>query len=129
MSLVSQHHASHVAQACSNLKFQRLSSPVPAAVADPNASLSSVATMEVPITWTFGKESIFVMLVVPGLARSILFENNHLAATDLRVPQIEGNFGHPSSNCTTECRSDNCLLAFPNLNHRAVQSVASDVPP
>ena len=60
VSLVSQHHAPHVAQACPNLKFQNL-----------NASLSGVATMEVPITWTFGNESIFVMIVVPGLASPI----------------------------------------------------------
>ena len=94
MSLVSQHHASYVAQACSNLKFQKLSSPMPVTV----ASLFCVATMEVPITWTSGKEGIFVMLVVPGLAWPIFFYNSYLAATESTVShaKLKVHFGHLS---------------------------------
>ena len=66
VSLVSQHHAYYVAQACPNLKLQKLSSPVPVSVANPIASLSGVAIMEVSIIWTSGKESILSCLLFLG---------------------------------------------------------------
>ena len=71
------------------------------------------------------------MLVVPGKASLILFGNNYLAATDAIVlhAKLKVHFGHPSLNCKIEGRSNNPVLAFPNLDHRTVPSAASDVSP
>ena len=56
---------------------------VPAA--DPKSTLKALATMEIPITWETETETVFPMLVVPGLVWPMLFGENHLHATQALV--------------------------------------------
>ena len=82
-SLVSQHRASYVAQVCLNLKFHKLSSPVPVTVAVKTPMpVSPVLQQWKLLAHGLLAKKVFFMLGVPGLAWSVLFGNNNLAATN-----------------------------------------------
>ena len=99
-SLVCQAHADIVISKRLNLKFKKLTEPIPVSVADARSKLSAVVTIQVPIVWYRGKESIFTVLVVQQLSWHNLFGENHLHSTtalyivDHAVPCIE--FRHQS---------------------------------
>ena len=116
MSLVSQAHADIVISKRPDLKFENLEEPIPVSVADARSKLSAIATMQIPIVWDGGKESIFTMLVVPQLSWPILFGENHLLSTktlvDHAVPSIE--FRHPSMQFMIKCSLENPQQAFQN---------------
>ena len=105
LSLVSQAHADIVIFKRPDLKFENLEEPISVSVADARSKLSAIATMQIPIVWDGGKESIFTMLVVPQLSWPILFVENHLHSTkalvDHVVPSIE--FRHPSMQFMIKC--------------------------
>ena len=46
------------------MKFTKLSTPLPVSVANPQAQLQAIGTLQVPIIWDNGRPSIFSMLVV-----------------------------------------------------------------
>ena len=85
VSLVSKVHADFVASKRSDLKYCALQDPISVTAADPKSNLKAVATMEIPITWETKTETVFTMLVVPGLVWPILFGETHLHATQALV--------------------------------------------
>ena len=78
LTLVSQAHADVICKIHPAMKFTKLSTPLPVSVANPQAQLQAIGTLQVPIIWDNGRPSIFSMLVVPNLAWPILFGQNHL---------------------------------------------------
>ena len=114
VSLVSQAHADIVISKRPDLEFENLEEPIPVSVADARSKLSAIATMQIPIVWDGGKESIFTMLVVPQLSWPILFGENHLHSTkalvDHAVPSIE--FRHPSMQFMIKCSLEKPQQAF-----------------
>ena len=114
VSLVSKVHADFIASKRPNLKYCPLEEPISVTAADPKSNLKAVATMEIPITWETKTETVFTMLVVPGLVWPMLFGENHLHATqalvDHYVPSI--TFRHPSMQFRVECSLDNPLEGF-----------------
>ena len=66
--LVSQAHADVICKTHPAMKFTKLSTPLPVSVANPQAQLQAIGTLQVPIIWDNGRPSIFSMLVVPNLA-------------------------------------------------------------
>ena len=82
--------------------------------ADPKSTLKAVATMEIPITWETKTETVFTMLVVPGVAWPMHFGENHLHATQALVnhyvPSI--TFRYPSMQFRVQCSLDNPLEGF-----------------
>ena len=89
MSLVRRSHADLVASKRPQLKYQSLEKPVAISVADAKAQLQAVGTMEIPIQWNNGIETIFQMLVVPGLSWPIHFGENHLHSTQALVDNAD----------------------------------------
>lgn len=114
ISLVSANHAIAINTKRPSLQFKILPESIPVSVPDAKSNLSVTATMDVPITWSNGRESIFTMLVVPHLSWPILFGENHLHATkalaDHDQPSI--TFRHPSRQFTVPCSLDNRLTGF-----------------
>ena len=84
---------------------------------DPKSNLEAVATMEILITLETKTETVFTMLVVPGLVWPMLFGENHLhaiqALVDHHVPSI--TFQHPSVQFRVQCSLDNPLEGFTNF--------------
>ena len=119
MSLVSKAHAETTAQKHSQLTFTKLSSPLPVAVANPSSQLQAIGVMQVPIVWENGRPSIFSMLVVPGLAWSILFGQNHLRRTQAHTNHaaLQDYFADPQLNFTVKCHDANPLDAFPSVKN------------
>ena len=133
VSLVSKVHADFVASKRPDLKYCALKEPISVTAADPKSNLKAVATMEIPITWETNTETVFTMLVVPGLVWPILFGENHLHATqalvDHYVPAV--TFRHPSMQFHVQCSLDNPLKGFtsvlaPNasLSHESGQTAS-----
>ena len=118
VSLVSKVHADFIASKRPDLKHCPLEEPVSVTAADPKSNLKAVATMEIPITWETKTETVFTMLVVPGLVWPMLFGKNHLRATqalvDHHVPSI--TFRHPSMQFRVQCSLDNPLEGFTNVS-------------
>ena len=117
VSLVSRSHADLVASKRPQLKYQSLEKPVAVSVADAKAQLQAVGTMEIPIQWNNGTETIFQMLVVPGLSWPILFGENHLHSTQALVDHADPSihFRHPSMSFKITCSLQNPL---PEVSHR-----------
>ena len=91
VSLVSRVHADLVASKRSDLKYCALEEPISDTAADPKSTLKAVVTMQIPIIWKTKTETIFTMLVVPGLDWPILSETYFHAAqalVDHYVPSI-----------------------------------------
>ena len=116
VSLVSKVHADFIASKRPNLKYCPLEEPISVMAADPKSTLKAVATMEIHITctWETKTETVFTMLVVPGVVWPMLFGENHLHATqalvDHYVPSI--TFRHPSMQFRVQCSLDNPLEGF-----------------
>ncbi|XP_068756924.1 uncharacterized protein [Montipora capricornis] len=114
VSLVSKVHADFVACKRPDLNYCPLEEFISVTAADPKSNLTAVATMEIPITWEPKTETVFTMLVVPGLVWPILFGENHLHATqalvDHYVPAV--TFRHPSMQFRVHCSLDNRLKGF-----------------
>ena len=68
VSLVSADHATAIITKRPSLQYKKLSESIPVSVDDANSNLSATATVDVPITWSNCRESIFTMLVVPHLS-------------------------------------------------------------
>ena len=113
-SFVSKVHADFIASKRPNLEYCPLEEPISVPAADPKFNLKAVATMEIPIIWETKTETLFTMLVVPGLVWAMLFVENHLHATqalvDHFVPSI--TFRHPSMQFCVQCSLDNVLEGF-----------------
>ena len=131
--LVSKLHADFVASKRPDLKYCTLEERISVTAADPKSNLQAVATMEIPITWETNTETVFTMLVVPGLVWPILFGENHLHTTqalvDHYVPAV--TFRHPSMQFRVHCSLDNPLKGFtsdsaPNasLSHQSRQTAS-----
>lgn len=114
VSLVSKAHADLVASQRPDLKYQSLDTPISVTTADPKSKLKAVLTMEVPIAWETGIETVFTMPVVPGLVWPILFGENHLHATqalvDHHAPSVA--FRHSSMQFSVQCSLDNPFKGF-----------------
>ena len=110
VSLVSKVHADFIASKRPHLKYFPLEEPISVTAADPKSNLKAVATTEIPITW----ETVFTMLVVPGLVWPTLFGENYLHATralvDHYAPSI--TFRHPSIQFHVQFSLDNPLEGF-----------------
>lgn len=100
-----------------HLKYQALDQPISVTAADSKSTLKTVATMEVPIKWETGNETVFTMLVVPGFVWRILFGENHLHATralvDHHVPSV--TFRYPSMQFLVQCSLENPLTGFESI--------------
>ena len=111
---MSKVHADFIASKRPNLKYCPLEEPISVTAADPKPNLKAVATMEIPITWETKTETVFTILVVPGLVWSMRFGENHLHATqalvDYYAPSI--TFRHPSMQFHAQCSLDNPLEGF-----------------
>ena len=111
---MSKVHADFIASKRPNLKYCPLEEPICVTAADPKSKLKAVATMKIPIRWETNTETVFTMLVVPGLVWPMLFGENHLHATqalvDHYVPSIM--FRHPSMQFRVQCSRDNPLEGF-----------------
>ena len=112
VSLVSEAHANHVMKQCPTLTFEHLPTPIPVS---PDAHLKAIGTMQIPIKFGPGAESLFVRLVVPRLCWLMLFGHNHLQTTHALVDHgnLQITFRHPSMKFQLQCRSDNPLSCFP----------------
>ena len=108
---MSKVHADFVASKRPDLKYRTLEEPISVTAADPKSTLQAVATMEIPITWETNTETVFTMLVVPGLVWPILFGENHLHATQALVDHYVRTvtFCHPSMQFRVQCSLDNPL--------------------
>jgi len=86
--------------------------------ADSKSNLKAVATMQIPITWENKTETVFTMLVVPGLVWPMLFRENHFRATqvsvDHYVPSV--TVRHPSMQFRVQCSLDNPLEGFASIS-------------
>ena len=134
LSLVSQAHADVICKIHPAMKFTKLSTPLPVSVANPQAQLQAIGTLQVPIIWGNGRPSIFSMLVVPNLAWPMLFGQNHLRMIEAHTDHARSRvrFDHPSLKFT--CCDENPLVAFPSLakqytssTNGIANSVQSDV--
>ncbi|KAL9952629.1 hypothetical protein ACROYT_G039905 [Oculina patagonica] len=67
VSLLSKVHADLVASKRPDLKYCALKEHISVTSADSKSDLKAVATMQIPITWGNETETVFTMLVVPGL--------------------------------------------------------------
>ena len=107
------------------MKFAKLSTPLPVSVANPQAQLQAIGTLQVPIIWHNGRPSIFSMLVVPNLAWPILFGQNHLRMIEAHTDHtgLRVRFDHPSLKFTITCCDENPLLAFPSLGKQYTSSM------
>ncbi|KAL9964122.1 hypothetical protein ACROYT_G027706 [Oculina patagonica] len=91
-------HADLVASKRPDLKYCRLEEPISVTSADSKSDLKAVATMQIPVTWESKTETVFTMLVVPGLVWPMLFGENHLHATQALVDHYAPSitFRHPT---------------------------------
>lgn len=89
--------------------------------------LSAPTTMDVPITWDNGRESIFTILVVLHLSWSILFGKNHLHATKSLVDhgQPSITFQHSRMQFTVPRSLDNPLTGFISTTGSGCLNVSS----
>ena len=78
LSLVSKAHAEVIVKAHPTLKFTKLFTLLSVSVANSQAQLSAIGSLQVPIIWDNGWTSVFSMPVLPHLAWPILFGQNHL---------------------------------------------------
>ena len=124
LSLVSKAHADVIAQNHPHLTFTKIQSSLPVAVANPSSQLKAIGLMEVPIIWENGRPSIFSMLVVPGLAWTILFGQSHLSKTKAHTDHsgLTVHFADPPMNFTVTCRDTNPLDAFVLLRNQTSSS-------
>ena len=106
VSLVSEAHANHVMEQCPTLTFERLPTPIPVTVVSPDAQLKAIGTMQIPIKFGPGAESLFVCLVVPCLCWLMLFCHNPLQSTHALVDH---------GNLQIACTKIEKLILF--LNH------------
>ena len=118
VSLVSKVHADCVASNRPDLKYCALEEPISVTSADSKSDLKAVATMQIPITWENQTETVFTMLVVPGLVWPMLFGENHLHATQALVDHYAPSitFRHPSMQFRVQCSLDNPLQGFANIS-------------
>ena len=72
----------NVSKNCPNLNYEAVANPIPVSVASPQVKLQAVATMQIPINWGPGAESVLKMLVVPNLTWPILFGESHFHQKD-----------------------------------------------
>ena len=105
VSLVSKVHAALVASKRPDLKYFTLEEPISVTSEDSKSNLKAVATMQIPITWENKPETVFTMLVVPGLVWPMLFGENHLHATQALVDHYAPSvtFRHPSMQFCVQC--------------------------
>ena len=124
LSLVSQAHADVICKTHLAMKFIKLSTPLPVSVANPQAQLQTIGTLQVPIIWDNGRPSIFSMLVVSNLAWQILFGQNHLRMIEAHTDHasLRVRFDHPSLKFTITCCDENPLVAFPSLAKQCTSS-------
>ena len=96
-----------------NLKYCPLGEPISVTAANPKSNLKALATMEIPITWETKSETVFTMLVVPGLVWP-MFGENQLHATQALVDHYAPSitFRHPSMRFHVQCSLDNPLEGF-----------------
>lgn len=108
VTLCSLNHAQHIQAMRPELNFKKLEKNVPVQMADSTNSLQAVAVQEVPILWLPNKETLHIALVVPNLAWSLLFGENHLAATQALSDHYAKTvtFRHPSMQFTVTCTKD-----------------------
>ena len=119
LSLVSKAHADAIALKHPHLTFTKLPSSLPVAVANPSSQLNDTGLMQVPIIWENVRPFIFSMLVVPGLAWPILFDQNHLRITKAHTDHsgLKVHFADLPMDFTVTCRDTNPLDAFPPLRN------------
>ena len=117
VSLVSESHAQIICQNLLSWLTQSLEQPVPVAVATSATQLKAIPVLQVPITWENGQSSIFSVIVVPNLAWSILFGQNHLSQTQAVTDHTNYcvRFNHQELNFTVNCRNSCPFEAFPSL--------------
>ena len=117
VSLVSEAHANHVMKQCPTFTFERLPTPIPVTVANTDAQLKATGTMQIPIKFGPGAESLFVCLVVPCLCWLMLFGHNYIQSTHALVDHgnLQLTFRHLSMKFRLQGRSDNPLSCFPSL--------------
>ena len=117
VSLVSEAHANHVMTECPTLTFERLPTPIPVTVTSTDAQLKAIRTIQIPIKFGPGAESLFVCLVVLCLCWPMFFGHNHLQSTHALVDHgnLQITFQHPSMKFRLQCHSDNPLSRFPSL--------------
>ena len=115
---MSKVHADCVASNRPDLKYCALEEPISVTSADSKSDLKAVATMQIPITWENQTETVFTMLVVPGLVWPMLFGENHLHATQALVDHYAPSitFRHPSMQFRVQCSLDNPLQGFANIS-------------
>ena len=111
VSLVSEAHANHVMTQCPTLTFERLTTLIQVTVASMDAQLKAIRTIQIPIKFGPGAESLFVCLVVLHLCWPMLFGHNHLQSTHALVDHgnLQITFRHPSMKFRLQCHSDNPL--------------------
>ena len=70
--------------------------------------------MEIPITWENKTETIFTLLVFPGLVWPMLFGDNHLHTTQALVDRYVSSisFRHPSMQVRVLCSLDSPLFIY-----------------
>ena len=115
---MSKVHADCVASNRPDLKYCALEEPISVTSADSKSDLKAVATMQIPITWENQTETVFTMLVVPGLVWPMFFGENHLHATQALVDHYAPSitFRHPSMQFRVQCSLDNPLQGFANIS-------------
>ena len=125
LSLVSQAYADVICKTHPAMKFAQLSTPLPVSVANPQAQLQAIGTLQVPIIWDNGRPSIFSMLAVPNLAWPILFGQNHLRMIEAHTDHagLRVRFYHLSLKFTTTCCDENPLVAFPSSGKQYASSL------
>ena len=64
----------NVSKNCPNLNYEALANPISVSVASLQVKLQVVGTMQIPIHWVPGAESVFKILDVPNHAWPVLFE-------------------------------------------------------
>ena len=121
VSLVNKVHADFIASKRPNLKYCSLEEPISLTAADPKCNPEVVAIMEIPITWENKTETIFTLLVFPGLVWLMLFGDNHLHTTQALVDRyvLSISFRHPSMQVCVQCSLDNQLevRGYPTLRY------------
>ena len=119
LSLVSKAHAEVIVKAHPTLKSTKLSTPPPisVSVANPQAQLHAIGSLQVPIIWDNGWASVFPMLVVPQLAWPILFSQNYLRMIQAHTDHagLKVHFDHAALNFTITSCDENPLKVFPSL--------------
>lgn len=112
VSLVSKVHADFVASKRPDLKYCAFEEePISVTAADPKSNSKALASLDT------NTETVFTMLVVPGLVWPILFGENHLHATltlvDHSAPAVA--FRHPSMQFRVQCSLGNPVKGFTSV--------------